>query len=139
MVWVAKIEVDDSVEIAEGWIGTSFGVELNTAAKPFPTGPGLLPRTPASKANFDFFASLTAVAWSNNIFLFFPEMLSTSTAIAILEATGGGGEVACSADPWVGVGELYFTLPGIIHMESMEWGVDSRNSRWNPWTGGWTP
>ena len=105
MVWVAKIEVDDSAEIAEGWIGTSFGVELNTAAKSFPTGPGLLPRTPASKANFDFFASLTAVAWSNNIFLFFPAMLSTSTAIAISEATGGGGEVACSADPWVGVGE----------------------------------
>ena len=34
---------------------------------------------------------------------------------------------------------LYFTLPWIIHMESMEWGVDSRNSRWNPWNGGWTP
>ena len=24
-------------------------------------------------------------------------------------------------------------------MESMEWGVDFRNSRWNPWNGGWTP
>ena len=24
-------------------------------------------------------------------------------------------------------------------MESMEWGVDSRNSRWNEWNGGWTP
>ena len=35
--------------------------------------------------------------------------------------------------------ELYFTLPRIIHMESMEGGVDSRNSRWNPWNGGWIP
>ena len=34
---------------------------------------------------------------------------------------------------------LYFTLPRIIHMESMEWGVDSKNFRWNPWNGGWTP
>ena len=24
-------------------------------------------------------------------------------------------------------------------MESMEWGVDSRKFRWNPWNGGWTP
>ena len=37
------------------------------------------------------------------------------------------------------LGSLYFTLPRIIHMESMEWGVDSRNFRWNPWNGGWTP
>ena len=43
-----------------------------------------------------------------------------------------GGEVG-------GGGGLYFTLLGIIHMESMEWGVESRNSRWNPWNGGWTP
>ena len=33
----------------------------------------------------------------------------------------------------------YFTLPGLIHMESMEWGVDCRNSRWIPWNGGWNP
>ena len=33
----------------------------------------------------------------------------------------------------------YFTLPGLIHMESMEWGVDCRNSRWIPWNGGWIP
>jgi hypothetical protein len=105
MVWVAKIEVDDSVEMAEGWIGTLFGVELNPAAKPFPTGPGLLPRTPASKADFDFFAPLTVVAWSNNIFLFLPAILSPSTTTAISEATGGGGEVARSADPWAGVGD----------------------------------
>ena len=31
---------------------------------------------------------------------------------------------------------LYFTLPGIIHMESMEWGMDSIIF---PWNGGWTP
>ena len=24
-------------------------------------------------------------------------------------------------------------------MESMEWGVDSRNFKWIPWNGGWTP
>ena len=24
-------------------------------------------------------------------------------------------------------------------MESMEWGVDCRNSRWIPWNGGWIP
>ena len=82
MVWVVEIEVDDSVEIAEGWIGTSFGV--------------------ASKADLDFFASLTNVAWSNSIFLFFPVMLSSSITI---EATGGGNEVARSADPWAGAGE----------------------------------
>ena len=26
-----------------------------------------------------------------------------------------------------------------FQMESMEGGVDSRNSRWNPWNGGWIP
>ena len=31
---------------------------------------------------------------------------------------------------------LYFTLPRIIHMESMEWGMDSIIF---PWNGGWTP
>ena len=33
----------------------------------------------------------------------------------------------------------YFTLPGLFHVESMEWGVDCRNSRWIPWNGGWIP
>ena len=33
----------------------------------------------------------------------------------------------------------YFTLPGLFHMECMEWGVDCRNSRWIPWNGGWIP
>ena len=36
---------------------------------------------------------------------------------------------------WYSVGEYlqYFTLPRLIHMESMEWGVDCRNSRWIPY------
>ena len=33
----------------------------------------------------------------------------------------------------------YFTLPGLFHVESMEGGMDCRNSRWIPWNGGWIP
>ena len=33
----------------------------------------------------------------------------------------------------------YFTLPGLFHVESMEGGMDCRNSRWIPWNGGWNP
>ena len=33
----------------------------------------------------------------------------------------------------------YFTLPGLFHMEWMEWGVDSRSGWWIPWNGGWIP
>ena len=35
--------------------------------------------------------------------------------------------------------EQYFTLPRLIYLESMKWGVDCRNSRWIPWDGEWTP
>ena len=33
----------------------------------------------------------------------------------------------------------YFTLPGLFHVESMEGGMDCRNSWWIPWNGGWNP
>jgi hypothetical protein len=33
----------------------------------------------------------------------------------------------------------YFTLPGLFHMESMEWRVESTNGRWIPWIVRWIP
>ena len=73
-------------------------------------------------------------------------------AHGFVHGSGAVGHARCHVHPLVAVSDfhgcwlsfgrgcvLYSTLPGIIHMESMEWGVDSRNSRWNPWNGGWTP
>ena len=38
-----------------------------------------------------------------------------------------------------GSARQYFTLPGLFHVESMEGGMDCRNSRWIAWNGGWIP
>ena len=64
-------------------------------------------------------------------------MIGVSAVGALSEKTttmNNGPEMIAS-----GLNNQYFTLPGLIHMESMEWGVDCRNSRWNPWNGGWNP
>ena len=39
----------------------------------------------------------------------------------------------------VAVGDQYFTLPRLFHMECMEWGVDSMEWGWTPWNEGWIP
>ena len=39
---------------------------------------------------------------------------------------------------WDGCGPVLYP-PRLFHVESMEWGVDCRNSRGIPWNGGWIP
>ena len=39
---------------------------------------------------------------------------------------------------WDGCGPVLYP-PRLFHVESMEWGVDCRNSRWIAWNGGWIP